>query len=233
MPFSWTCPYCEHDATVTQENSSSFFNHFDDHNKDGDLGIATAAVVCPNPDCREYVISAKLYKAVHNGQRWVSSGDALLAWSLRPASAAKTFPEYVPQPILQDYNEACAIVELSPKASATLSRRCLQGMIRDFWGVSKARLVDEIAAIQPQVDPLTWKAIDAVRGVGNIGAHMEKDINLVVEVDPGEAALLIGLLEVLLKDWYVARHEREKQLESIVALGAAKSAAKKSQGGSS
>ncbi|MCB1884663.1 MAG: DUF4145 domain-containing protein [Geminicoccaceae bacterium] len=29
---------------------------------------------------------------------------------------------------------------MSPKASATLSRRCLQSMIRDFWTISKDTL---------------------------------------------------------------------------------------------
>ncbi|MCP1830281.1 hypothetical protein ACVIHH_005106 [Bradyrhizobium sp. USDA 4518] len=33
-------------------------------------------------------------------------------------------------------------------------------------------------------------AIDAVRIVGNIGAHMEKDVNLIVDIEPGEAQML-------------------------------------------
>lgn len=99
-------------------------------------------------------------------------------------------------------------------------------MIRDFWKVSKARLVDEIEAIKGQIDPTTWEAIDAVRGVGNIGAHMEKDINLIVDVDPEEATLLIGLIEFLLEDWYIARHDREEHKKKVIALGAAKAAAK-------
>ena len=45
----------------------------------------------------------------------------------------------------------------------------------------------EIDAIKDKVDPLTWKSIDATRKIGNIGAHMEKDINLIVDVDPKEA----------------------------------------------
>ena len=40
-------------------------------------------------------------------------------------------------------------------------------------------------------------AIDAVRKIGNIGAHMERDINLIVDIDPNEAAILIGLIELL------------------------------------
>src|SRR5689334_4145996 len=99
-------------------------------------------------------------------------------------------------------------------------------MIRDFWGISKARLIDEIDAIQDRVDPLTWQAIDAVRRVGNIGAHMEKDINVIIDVDPDEAAQLIGLIELLIKDWYITRHERQERLKSIAELANTRKIAK-------
>ncbi len=105
-------------------------------------------------------------------------------------------------------------------------RRCLQGMIRDFWKISKARLVDEIDAIKDKVDAETWDAIDAVRKIGNIGAHMEKDINVIVDVDPEEAQLLIGLIELLIKDWYIARHQRQQHLKAIVQVRDEKDAAK-------
>ncbi|UOV00141.1 DUF4145 domain-containing protein [Chryseobacterium daecheongense] len=116
---------------------------------------------------------------------------------------------------------------LSPKASATLSRRCLQGIIRDFWGISKSRLIDEINAIEEKVDPLTWKSIDAVRKVGNIGAHMEKDINLIIDVEPNEAKLLLELIELLFEEWYVHRYEREQKLKEIVELAKSKEDLKK------
>lgn len=44
------------------------------------------------------------------------------------------------------------------------------------------------------MDADAWKAIEAVRHVGNTGAHMEKDINLIVDVEPEETKLLIGLI---------------------------------------
>jgi hypothetical protein len=100
-------------------------------------------------------------------------------------------------------------------------------MIHDFHGISKARLIDEIEAIKSSVDPLTWKAIDGVRSIGNIGAHMERDINVVVDVDPDEARLLLGLIETLVDDWYIARHEREKRLSRLVSVAEDKSAARK------
>jgi hypothetical protein len=144
-------------------------------------------------------------------------------WKLIPQAAVKVFPDYVPRPILSDYEEACLIRDLSSKASATLSRRCIQGIVRDFWGISKGRLIDEIEALKDKVDPMTWEAIDAVRKIGNIGAHMEKDINLIVDVEPQEAGLLIGLIENLINDWYVVREERKKRMQDIVAVAEAKS----------
>jgi len=145
-------------------------------------------------------------------------GDLVREWSLLPESAAKPFPDYIPTPLIADYREACLIARLSPKASATLARRCLQGMIRDFWKISKPRLKDEIDALEERVDPQTWDAIDSVRKIGNIGAHMEADINVIVDVDPDEATLLIGLIETLLADWYIARHNREERMAKIKAV---------------
>lgn len=159
------------------------------------------------------------------GRSWINE-HFIKGWTLIPPSTAKVFPDYVPGPVRDDYEEACAIKDLSPKASATLSRRCLQGMVRDFWGVSKARLIDEIEAIRDKVDDQTWAAIDAVRKIGNIGAHMEKDINVIVDVEPEEAQKLIELIELLVKDWYTTRHERAERLKSIVQMKEAKEVAK-------
>lgn len=91
-------------------------------------------------------------------------------------------------------------------------------MIRDFWDINEKRLIDAINRLPEVVDPKTWLAIDAVRKVGNIGAHMEDDINLIVDVDPDEAGLLIGLIEYLLKEWYVTRHERETTVRKLEQL---------------
>jgi hypothetical protein len=55
---------------------------------------------------------------------------------------------------------------------------------------------------------------------------MEKDIDLIIDVDPAEAELLIGLVESLIADWYIARHEREERDNALLAMAAAKVAAK-------
>ena len=219
-PFHWTCPYCNRDTTITSDRVSSDYHNLEISNSSGYKRISTEFVVCPNPDCKKFVLVAALYptKYNHSHGEYHIDGDFERTWNLIPSSNAKAFPDYIPQVIIDDYNEACLIVDLSPKASATLSRRCIQGILRDFWSVKPGRLVDEIKEIEDKIDPLTWAAIEAVRKVGNIGAHMEKDINVIVEVDPQEATLLIGLIETLLKDWYILREERKGRLSKISGL---------------
>jgi len=227
MAFSWKCPFCGRHATIISENFKQQSFEFNNGNKYEQQSLIYTVIVCPNPECREYTLRVVLcdHRFSVSAEKWENLPPKQ-NWQLIPAADIKVFPDYVPETILADYRESCVIKDLSPKASATLSRRCLQGMIRDFWNVKKARLIDEIDAIEGKVDPITWKAIDSVRKIGNIGAHMEKDINLIVDVDPEEAALLISLIETLIHDWYVTRHERDERMRKIVSISDAKKAAK-------
>jgi hypothetical protein len=216
---SWQCPYCSHYATLGREDIRQSVSGMDIVEANGGTRkLISEFIVCPNKNCRELTLTIWLQKTNE------SNPDQI--WKLIPDSSAKVFPSYVPRPILGDYQEACRIKNLSPKAAATLARRCLQGMIRDFWGIKGRTLADEIKALQDKVDPSTWNAIDAVRSIGNIGAHMEKDVNIIVDVDPDEAGELIELLEFLLKDWYITREERKQQMERIIGIAEQKKADK-------
>lgn len=228
MAFNWTCPYCSSKTTINNENFSVSENCMTINNAEGFRIIRNEWIVCPNTDCNRITLSAILYDSQFNKtyHEW-NKKEVIKHWNLLPNSFAKSYPNYIPQVLKNDYEEAASIIELSPKASATLSRRCLQGIIRDFWGISKSRLVDEIIAIEDKVDPLTWKSIDAIRKVGNIGAHMEKDINLIIDVDPEEAYLLLQLIELLFEEWYIHKHEREQKLKSIIVLAEKKEDLKK------
>jgi hypothetical protein len=214
----WTCPYCNRDCTITGENVQRQRSSFDLRNYlNGLVVIETKAIVCPNPACRRFTVAIEIWAALGSDSK-APAKLPILERRLLPESDAKPIPPYVPETIRSDYIEACRIREASPKASATLARRCLQGMIRDYWGISKRRLRDEIDAIKDKVDPRTWDGIEAVRQMGNIGAHMERDINTIIDVDPDEARQLIDLIELLIEDWYVIRYEREQRLKKLIEL---------------
>lgn len=208
----WTCPYCNRPCTIGAKDDTYVLDHTDFINSEyGFYTFYLQVVTCPNKECRKQTIHLVISFSDASG---LHKKTPIFSARLVPETNAKQFPDYIPKAILEDYREACLILEKSPKASAKFSRRCLQGMIRDFWGIRKENLFHEIQELKDndKVDKLTWDAIDSVRTMGNIGAHMEKDVNLIIDVDPDEAAHLIWLIETLFEDWYIARHEKEERI---------------------
>ena len=210
----WTCPYCKRDCTLGSDDIKYCSTHkqlSDDH---GYIKSHFKFRICPNPECRQISIDAYIYESdIYN-----TTGNLLHEWHLVPEANAKPFPDYIPLQLRDDYFEACLIKDKSPKASATLARRCLQGIIRDFWGIKKKNLYEEIAALEEKVDSNTWEAIDSVRQVGNIGAHMERDVSIIIDVEPEEAGLLIWLIETLFEEWYIEKHTKELKMKKITQM---------------
>jgi hypothetical protein len=221
IPMNWHCPHCHHKVTITDDRNSSETHFLLIKNRAGKLALSSHFLVCPNDECQE----ATLWVELRTWER--RSGEQNLldvaeTWQLIPKSDARPFPDYVPAPIREDYTEACCIRALSPKSAATLARRSLQGILRDFYRVKPGRLVDEINALKDTLEPDLWDAIDGVRQVGNMGAHMEADINVIVDVDPEEAQILIRLVETMIEETYVHREQRRARIKQVTDLAAAK-----------
>lgn len=204
-------------ATVTEEVMGITASSYPTLNNDPEM-IRVFMFKCGN--CYKVSSTVKLF-----GNEYINSN--IKDEFIFPISKAKKFPEYIPQNIRNDYEEAYSILHLSPKASATLSRRALQGMIRDFWKVKHGNLNNEINQLKGKVTASTWDAIDALRGIGNIGAHMENDINKIIDIDEGEAEKLLKLIEYLLKDWYINQHDAEQLKSDIISIGNSKKEEKK------
>jgi hypothetical protein len=239
---NWKCPYCGHAQVINEDRIRDHWYHqaLQGWIGEGRPTVGILAIICANDECRKLTLSASLGHAVARGNREMDIDPPITSWSLLPASSAKPQPDFIPKPIRDDYYEACAIRDLSPKASATITRRCLQGMIRDFCQISMRRLVDEIGELRNRVDsgnaPLgvqadSLDAIDAVRKIGNIGAHMEADINVIVDVDPDEAQTLIELVEALFAEWYVAAESRKRRFGNLQSIAAKKTQQKKGEPG--
>ncbi|UQZ10702.1 DUF4145 domain-containing protein [Providencia stuartii] len=230
---SWLCPYCNQMSTegsyIDRNCSFNMMNSIvDGVTQPTTIKAMLYSRYCPNPECLKFTVNFAMdeLEPAHAGWR---IKKRIVDNRVLPIGATKIFPDYVPDAILNDYKEACLIRELSPKSSATLARRCLQGMIRDVWGVSEKNLALEIKAIEDKVESEMWEAIDSIRSIGNIGAHMEKDINIIVDVEPSEAQLLIELLEMLIQEWYVERHNKKLRLASIKSLAEKKQEERKKQ----
>lgn len=114
--------------------------------------------------------------------------------------ARASLPDVVPERIAQDFREACEVQSISQKASAALSRRLLQGLLREYGKVKGRNLEAEIEAAMPNLPHHIANALDAVRHVGNFATHPLKSGSTgeVVEVEEGEAEWLLDTVEALI-----------------------------------
>jgi Domain of unknown function (DUF4145) len=151
---NWKCPYCGHAQVIADERRDAHLSRLYVENwVEGKCGYHIDALVCANVECRKLSVEFAIVrreKDMPNTSRFGVAGT-FQHWRLLPSSFAKPLPDYIPEPLRRDYEEACTIRDLSPKASATLIRRCIQGIIRDFCGIGKKRLIDEIKELRQRI----------------------------------------------------------------------------------
>lgn len=190
--------------------------------------MTSELIRCPNSKCQR---STFRVSAVHSRVKSDGFRSELTHTPLRPVgigsfqflpTTAAPLSPHVPKAVAEDYAEAYLVRKLSPKASATLARRALQGMVRDFWGVSKRTLAEELKAIEASCDHDLYQVMMAVKGVGNIGAHPERNVNLIVEIEPEEAQQLLDLIHLLDAEWYVARAGKAVRIAKVRSIGETK-----------
>lgn len=131
-----------------------------------------------------------------------------------PKGVSRTpVPPEVPPGIVEDYKEACLVLSDSPKASAALSRRCLQNLLRTAGGVKPGDLSAEIQQVldNGKLPTAIAENIDAVRNIGNFAAHPNKSKSTgeVLPVEPDEAEWNLDVLESLF-DFYFVQPARAK-----------------------
>ncbi|HEV8415243.1 MAG TPA: DUF4145 domain-containing protein [Bryobacteraceae bacterium] len=159
-----------------------------------------------------------------------NSNDAyeISARYIVPATIARTpLPKDVPAEYSADYLEACAVLPYSEKASAALSRRCLQHLLRTRAKVEPADLANEIQEVldSKQLPSQLADAIDAVRHIGNFAAHpiKSKSTGEIVDVELGEAEWSLDTIEGLFDFYFVQpamlKKKRDELNKKLAAAG--------------
>lgn len=99
------------------------------------------------------------------------------------------------------------MLPLSAKASAALSRRILQSVLREKANTKKKDLADQIDEVITlgHLPTHILEGLDAVRNIGNFAAHAIKSTSTgeIVEVEPGEAEWNLDVLESLFDQYFV------------------------------
>ncbi|RVJ68181.1 DUF4145 domain-containing protein [Sinorhizobium medicae] len=192
------CPHCSVEAHFSWQET------YIDGLKEEDARRVRLAY-CPSTDCNRVV-------AVYDHG---TIGIPQYKWSathlIEPQGAVrKPPPQEVPSIIAEDYIEACNVLSISPKASAALSRRCLQAVLRAH-GYKAKDLAKEIDLLLNETDatkaiPQSLRTVvDAVRNFGNFSAHPITDLTTlqIIDVQPEEAEWCLEVLDECFEHFYV------------------------------
>jgi len=181
------------------------------------------------PRCRELTIDVGIGQMQLAGAGRPGTEPA---WQrVRPIAPKRVVPSaHVPEAIASDYLEACMTLVISPKASAALSRRCLQHMLRE-QGYKAKDLADEIDLLLAESTPgkalpqYTRSDVDAIRNFGNFSARptINKASLEVINVEEHEAETCLQTIEELFDHFYdgpARARERKANLgEKLTAAG--------------
>jgi uncharacterized C2H2 Zn-finger protein len=206
---SMKCPHCGiafHDLSTATPLGTD---------RDGEW--AFRSTTCPS--CKRFVIQLVNVRA-----EAVADLRVYLAW---PRSPQRPVSDDVPPPYSDDFREAGLVLPDSPKASAAISRRCLQNLLRDKAGVRLGDLAHEIQQVLDSgaLPSHLAEQIDGVRNIGNFAAHpiKSRSSGVILDVEPGEAEWLLDTLEGLLDFYFVqpARTQRRREAldEKLKAAG--------------
>lgn len=217
------CPHCSVSAHFTWSTATSVTIVEEKPGVEGEheyRGIELAYATCP--------VCWKLLVSLRYGESPGGDGAPLpyveSEERLYPLGSARPLSPEVPEPYRSAFLEACTVEGVSPKASAALSRRLLQQVLRDELDLKSTNLATQVQEFlaRPGIPSNLSGAVDAIRSIGNLAAHPNKATRTgeIVDVEPGEAMWLLDVLEDLFDFVFTqpARsNARKKELDAKLA----------------
>lgn len=134
-----------------------------------------------------------------------------------PCQSNRFIPKSVPNKYVKDYHEASKLKDISPNASAALSRRLLQYLLHSEFNIKKNTLSEEIKEFKKNTSTVIGKYIDLVRHIGNLAAHPAIDQNsgCIVEVEEEDAEALLCLIDEIFEEHFEKKYRFNQSLSSI------------------
>ncbi len=186
-----------------------------------DAGYQISCSYCPECYGLIIILARGTYAIVlePNNRQYGTLTNIEEAQIIYPKFALRKVEPEVPNRYAKDFIEASAVVSISPQASAALSRRVLQNILRDEFQLkypSLAKEIDEFIKLK-DIPSYLAGAVDAVRNIGNFAAHPLKDTNTgeVIAVEPGEAEWLLDVLESLFDFTFVQPKRLEERTKAL------------------
>lgn len=178
-------------------------------------GIATDLALCPS--CQNVAITVLgTVLSVGVGQTTEALGTPMV---VHPRNRNRPVPPLVAAvnpDLAEDYQQASAVLQDSPKASAALARRCLQFILETKGGATKGEtLYKQIGDIAGGLPSDVEELMQAVRKLGNIAAHPKEAAGVILDVEDHEAEFMLEVIEGLFDHYYVRPARNRTRMDAI------------------
>lgn len=199
MPIAPVCPHCGHATSWTKQPQPVTVGAM---TLPGQPYFGLAANQCPTCEKPTVWLEVGKYKTFGNG--WVPDTQNAVGRWVYPTNASRALDARIPVGVRRDFAEAESVLPVSPNASAALSRRILQRLLREHAKVTGRNLEKEIDAFLETSPPShVSDALHDVRGIGNTAAHGAYDAaGEIFDVSPVEASYTLetvyGLMDYLI-----------------------------------
>ncbi len=138
-------------------------------------------------------------------------------WGIRPRFGVRRIEPQVGDPYRSDYLEAAALLDISPRMSAVLSRRVLYDLIKRYADIAEYTLK---GSIDKFVSNLAYprhirENLHLLREMGDFGAHTQTDDQArIVDVTREEAEWTLNVLDRLF-DYFIVAPAKDRDLHDV------------------
>ena len=209
------CPHCATGVCIAWKEVTFPIPSPDDEDDRG--GYTIQYGFCP--ECEKLIIQLQHgLESSYAGEYWIEDIDEKSIIYPR-YSVGRELDPYVPPKYAQLFRESEEVNNISPRASATLSRYLLQMLLHEELHIHKRNLEDEIKELENgnNIPTKLVTMLQVMRRVANFGAHPKKSTNSneIVEVEAGESAVMLDLLEEVFDYIFVKPKQQELFLKGI------------------
>lgn len=188
------CPHCALQIHFSPDEAMDFEIDREMAEAPGNNGACIEGGSCPS--CHGFIV---MYS--EGRKAGPDLVDVSIELVIYPQTSIRPVDSRVPEPYRSEFIQAANVLNLSPMASAAISRRILQSVLADSFQLTSRKLASQIDAFLKLdgIPPHVKDSVDMIRMVGNFAAHPEKSESTgeIVPVEPQEADWLLNVLEML------------------------------------
>jgi len=177
----------------------------------GLIGITLDWMQCANDKCKEAVV--RIHQSAHGSLADVVEKET---WYACPRRSRRKVDPLVPESFTRDYDEATAILDLSPRMSAVLTRKIVGDLLAQYANQTQRRITQQMEAFAADTSHPRGvrENLHHLREIADFGAHTQKtERDEIIEATREEAEWTLGVVDRLF-DYFIVTPQKDAEIRT-------------------